>query len=134
MRTEGFRGRRARLALRPLGAALIAAALVYAGGFAVNVLVGLAEPVTPTGPQWALIAAEGLFGLLLLAAGIVSLRCRTRRGLRGLGALAAAAAAALAAIFLLYPPALRSACEQYLASQAELAPGASVDRTCLAER
>ncbi|HYE27686.1 MAG TPA: hypothetical protein VEA61_05575 [Allosphingosinicella sp.] len=127
-------GRRARLALRLLGMLLIAAALLFAYGFASNILAGLAEPVHPTGLERALIASYALFPFLLFASGVVSLRSRTRRQLWAPGALAAAAAADLAISLILYPQAMRSACEQYLATQRELAPDGRVDASCLTRR
>jgi hypothetical protein len=113
---------------------LVAAALLWAYAFVIGVLVGLFEPVHPTGFEWALIASDALFPFLLLATGIVSLRCRTKRRLWALGALAAAAAANLAVSLILYPQATRSACLQYLAKQRDLAPTDPIDTSCLAER
>jgi membrane protein YdbS with pleckstrin-like domain len=92
-------------------------------------LVGLAEPVHPTGLMWALIASEALFPILLIATAIVSLRCRTRRCLWVLGALAAVAAANVAISLILYPQAVRSACLQYIAKQGTT----PIDSSCLAE-
>lgn len=126
---DALLGRWARRALLLLGVGLIAAALLYAYGFAINVLVGLAEPVHPTGLVWTLIAFEALFPFLLIATGILSLRCRTRRALRVLGALAVVAAANLAVTLILLPQAERSVCLQAIATQ-----GAHpFDTSCLTE-
>jgi hypothetical protein len=113
-------GRRARWTLLLLGLVLIAAALCYGFFFFVNVVVGLVEPVHPSGLGWTLIASEALFAFLLLATGMVGLTCRTRRGLRVLAALAAAAAAAFGVSLILYPRVIRAACAEYVAAQSEI--------------
>jgi hypothetical protein len=126
-------GRRFRLALLLLGIALIGAALVYAYGYFVNVLVGLAKPVHLTPVMEALVVAEGLIALLLLAAGIASLWCVTRRRLRVVAALLAATAATIGVSFFLYPRAERSACLYYLATQRAMGADDPVDDSCLKE-
>lgn len=92
------------------GVALILAALVYAYGYFVNVVVGLAEPVYVSPVIEALVVAEGLVALFGLAVGFASLMCRTRRGLWVLGVLLAVTAADIGLSFFLYPKAERSAC------------------------
>lgn len=124
-------GRRARLALGGLGIALIAAGLLFAFGFVVNILAGLVEPVHPSGLEQTLFAAYALFAILLLATGIVSLRCRSRRGLRALGMLAAAAAATLSVSLVLYRQAMQIACRDFLAEQATMPDVSIEDGFCL---
>jgi hypothetical protein len=126
-------GRRARLALRLFGIALIGAALVYGYGYFVNVVVGLVEPVYVSPAIEALVVAEGLVALFLLAAGIASLSCRTRRGLWVLGALLALTAADIGVSFWLYPRAERSLCLHSLAVQREMGPDMPIDDSCLEE-
>jgi len=126
-------GRGARLALLLFGIALIGAALVYAYGYFVNVVVGLAEPVYLSPAIEALVVAEGLVALFLLAAGIASLLCRTRRRLWILGALLAVTAADIGVSFFLYPRAVRSRCLHYLAEQRKMGADIPIDESCLKE-
>ena len=116
-----------------LGAVLVAAGGVVGFLWIVGIGVGLSEPRRPTGMEQALFASWALFGFLLLGTGIVSLKCRTARGLWGLGALAAVTAATLALCFILEPVADRSACEKFIAKQKEYREGWQVDTSCLAE-
>lgn len=126
-------GRRARMALALFGIALIGAALVYAYGYFVNVIVGLAEPVYLSPVIEALVVAEGLVALFLFAAGFASLLCRSRRRLGVLAALLALTAGDIGVSFLLYPQAERSQCLHYLAVQRTMGPDIPIDDSCLKE-
>ena len=93
-------------ALWVLGMGLIVAALYFGFMFFINIVVGLAEPVHVTGPQWALIWSYVLAGALLFGTGVFCLLCSTRRRLWVLAGLVAATAGSIALSFHLYPQAV----------------------------
>lgn len=93
--------RRARLGLVLLALALIGVA-ACASYYLLLVLVGMGEHQHLSGREEAMIWTALFLPLLLLAAAIASLLCRTRRGLRALGAIGGAAAADLLVVLYLY--------------------------------
>ena len=90
-----------RVGLALLGLALIAAAAI-AAYYLLLLLVGTGEHQHLSGREEAMVWSALLLPLLLLASAVVSLLCRTRRGLRVLGAIGAAASANLLVVLYLY--------------------------------